>query len=55
MESNNKRQFVKYSFYQVEPTWRRLPDKEKEEGTPFIRADMLVEGDTLRGLGRFHA
>ncbi len=32
MESNNKRQFVKYSFYQVEPTWRRLPDKEKEEG-----------------------
>ena len=38
MASNGNRQFVKYSFYQVESPWRRLPDAERQEGKEQILA-----------------
>ena len=32
MAGENGRQFVKYSFYRVDPQWRRLPDDERTAG-----------------------
>lgn len=32
MAGSNGRQFVKYSFYKVDPLWRRLPDAERQDG-----------------------
>jgi len=32
MAENGKRQWVNYSFYKVDPQWRRLPEEEKESG-----------------------
>ena len=32
MTGSNGRQFVKYSFYKVDPLWRRLPDAERQDG-----------------------
>ena len=29
MATSNGRQFVKYSFYKVDQTWRRLPEEER--------------------------
>jgi len=31
MTQENQRDFVKYSFYKVDPSWRRLSSKEREE------------------------
>ena len=31
MANSNGRQFVKYSFYKVDPLWRRLPEAERHE------------------------
>ncbi|MBI2936205.1 MAG: chlorite dismutase family protein [Chloroflexi bacterium] len=27
-----QRQFIKYNFYRVDPAWRRLPERERQEG-----------------------
>lgn len=32
MSEDQKRQYVNYSFYKVDPQWRRLPEDEKEKG-----------------------
>lgn len=32
MDSEQKQQYVNYSYYKVDPAWRRLSDKEKETG-----------------------
>lgn len=32
MAGENGRQFVKYSFFKVDPQWRRLPDDERTSG-----------------------
>jgi len=32
MSQDQKRQYVNYTFYKVDPFWRRLPEKEKERG-----------------------
>jgi len=32
MSDNQKRQYVNYTFYKVDPLWRRLPEEEKEMG-----------------------
>ena len=31
MSDSNGRQFVKYSFYKVDPLWRRLPEEERRQ------------------------
>jgi chlorite dismutase len=43
-----KRQFVKYSFFRVDPAWRRLPEDEREAGREeFLRAYRLAQESTL--------
>ena len=38
-ESDAKRQFVNFVFYQVDPAWRRLPREERQRGKEeFCRA-----------------
>ena len=32
MAAEAQRQFVKFNFYKVEPSWRRLPEKERRQG-----------------------
>lgn len=32
MAEDQKRQYVNYTFYKVDPQWRRLPEKERERG-----------------------
>jgi len=32
MAQDQKRQYVNYTFYKVDPLWRRLPEEEKESG-----------------------
>jgi chlorite dismutase len=32
MAEQESRQFVKYTFYKVDPEWRRLPEEERTEG-----------------------
>ena len=51
------RQFVKYSFYRVDPAWRRLPDGEREDHRRELEAvvgefggRMEVRSYTLVGL-----
>ena len=36
--ADQKRQCVKYSFYAVDPAWRRLPEKERESGKQELAA-----------------
>ena len=31
MTQENQRDFVKYSFYKIDPSWRRLSSKERDE------------------------
>ncbi len=57
MASNGKRQFVKYNFYQVDPSWRRLPDAERQQGKEQLLAvleefsnRMLIRSYSLVGL-----
>lgn len=55
--AEGERQFVKYSFYQVDPAWRRLPDEEREDHRRELEAAvgefggrMEVRSYTLVGL-----
>ncbi len=32
MDSDQRQQYVNYSYYKVDPMWRRLPEEEKETG-----------------------
>ena len=55
--TQEKRQCVKYSFYKLDPVWRRLPDQEREAGKRELEAvveessgRMLLRGYSLVGL-----
>ena len=57
MTTEEQRQYVKYSFYKVDPAWRRLPDEEREAGKRELEAvvaessgRMLLRSYTLVGL-----
>ncbi|MBI4298999.1 MAG: chlorite dismutase family protein [Chloroflexi bacterium] len=57
MDGKGQRQFVKYNFYKVEPSWRRLPDKErrqsKEEFMTVVEefaSQMFIRSFSLVGL-----
>ena len=57
MASANGRQFVKYSFYRVDPLWRRLPDEERSAGKAELAAvveetsgHMFIRSYSLVGL-----
>ena len=46
MSGGNGRQFVKYSFYKVDPEWRRLPDEQQADNRGEFAA--LVQPDRQR-------
>ena len=54
---DDRRQFVNFAFYQVEPAWRRLPEEERRKGKcQFIdvvktyEQDMIVVPYSLMGI-----
>ena len=57
MAKSDRRQFVKYSFYKVDPAWRRLPREERAGGKRQFAAmveefstNMLMRSYSLVGL-----
>ena len=43
-----KRQFVNFSFYKVDPQWRRLPKEERDAGKQeFVRAAEEFTGKVI--------
>ncbi len=53
MSSKAPQQFVKYTFYRVDPQWRRLPEAEREAGkSQFanVLEELAPERGRLRGV-----
>lgn len=47
-EQTAKRQFVNFSFYKLDPAWRRLPEEERTRGKQeFLRAAESYQGQVL--------
>ena len=53
MAENNGRQFVRYSFYKLQPAWRRLASKQKSAGRQELAAvvDELSDQMMIRPYG----
>ena len=52
-----QRYYVKYSFYKLDPAWRRLPAAQKAEGAAALAAtvnafsdEMLIRSYNLQGM-----
>ena len=57
MSDSERRHFVKYNFYKVDPLWRRLPEEERADGKAEFSAvveewtsHMLIQSYSLVGL-----
>ena len=46
--AEERRQFVNFAFYQVDPAWRRLPEEDRKRGkAEFIAAVKANEQDVM--------
>ncbi len=57
MAEENRRQFVQFTFYKVDPAWRRLPEEERRQGKADFAAvvenfssRMMIRPYTLFGI-----